>query len=302
MEVPGTDYNKKNRRWADRVRRENSVNAKQRFGGFECHRAPDRLQSKINNLASPFERQRRILEYMHNKEAYDTNNPIISLDSLSPRTKYYLPQSVSQELGWSLKSKEIKTDNVKPQNVITGLYNRRRDARIAPGSHYRKASIDHNVGFVTMLGEDSHPPKGIPRSFSLDVPRRVDPEGTDMDSLCDPLEVAEVPGDFHILPHEWKYRVSKYSPHMTESEEADTPQAQPPSEHTGAVSLPTTVVRRIDSDLSKCILNQGRFMNRSASNKWYRPLNSNDVSRYGDAYVKCMHCGPFNKSQLLVSR
>ena len=297
MEVPRTDYNKHNQRWADRVRRENSVNAQQRSVGYECHRAPNRFQSKINNLPPPSERQRRILEYMHNKEAYDANNPIISLESLSPRTKFYLPQTVSQDLGWSSKPKVERPVGTQ-QNVMTGLYNRRRDKAATCVTAHPTNAIDHNVGFVTMLGEDSHPPKGLPRSFSLDVPRLSDIDDADRVSLGDPLEVAELPGDYHVLPHEWKYRLSKFSP-ATDDDHEDT---KPISEHTGAVSLPTTILRRIDSELSKCMINQGRFMNGSVTNKWHHPLNSNDVSRYGDAYVKCMHCGPFNKSQLLVSR
>jgi len=298
MEVPRTDYNKHNQRWADRVRRENSVNAQQRSVGYECHRAPNRFQSKINNLPPPSERQRRILEYMHNKEAYDANNPIVSLDILSPRTKYYLPQSVSQELGWSLHSKSEKPHDAPRQNIMTGLYNRRRH-RVGSSDFSKPVSAtDHNVGFVTMLGEDSHPPKGLPRSFSLDAPRHADPDDADIESLADPLDVGDLPGDYHVLPHEWKYRLSKFSAPIE-----DVPlNTKPPSEHTGAVSLPSTVFRRIDSELSKCIMDQGRFLNRSTTNRWYHPLNSNDVSRYGDASVKCMHCGPFNKSQLLVSR
>lgn len=297
MEVPQTDYNKTNKRWADRVNRENKVNAKERSGGFECHRRPDRLQCKINNLPSPAERQTRILEYMRNKEACDSNNPIITLDSLSPRSKFYFPQCTSQDLGWSLKPQPDKLGTVKTKNVITGLYNRKKDVAMhLQHPQQAKTSVEHTLGYVTMLGDDSHPKKGMPRSLSLDIQKPSTPTDADIDSLGDPLEVESLPGDYHILPHEWKYRLSYISPR------GDVLPSRAPSESIGAVSIPTTVLRRIDTNLSNCITNQGHFMNRSRTNKWYRPLNSNDVSRYGDAYVKCMHCGPFNKSQLLVSR
>ena len=298
MEVPQTDYNKGNKRWTDRIHRENMVNAKQRSAGFECHRCPDRLQCKINNLPAPSERQKRILEYMQNKEACDTNNPIITLDSLSPRGKFYFPQCTSHDLGWSMKSQPDQLGAVKPKNVITGLYNRRKDvvSHSSPVRGEGPTSVDHTLGYVTMLGDNSHPNKGMPRLLSLDIQKPLTPADADFESLSDPLEVSSLPGDFHILPHEWKYRLSHLSPR------GDVVTSREPSESIGAVSIPTTVVRRIDANLTKCFLNQGPFMNRSRSNKWYRPLNSNDVSRYGDAYVKCMHCGPFNKSQLLVSR
>lgn len=300
MEVPQTDYNKANLRWSDRIHRENSVNAKLRSAGYECHRNPDRLELKINNLPPPSVRQKRIMEYLHNKEGYDRNNPVVIIDSLSPRTKFLLPQSTSQNLGWSLKPRTGTLVVNKPKNVLTGLYNQRRRSNVQEPTvgMSTENAVDHARGYITLLGEDSHPRKGIPRSLSVDPAADCVRGVPDDDSLGDLLDIADLPGDFHIRPHELKYRASKVPPGTLQVENV----SHEPSEATGAVSIPTTVLRRVDSNLSKCIENQNEYMNGNTSNKWYRPLNSNDVSRYGDAYVKCMHCGPFNKSQLLVSR
>ena len=157
---------------------------------------------------------------------------------------------------------------------------------------------DHNVGYVTLLGDNSHPTKG--RSHSLVDCRRAS-EDSLKQTTPQPLPGVNLPGDYHIRPHEWSYLISK----VPRAPCSDEPTREPVStipKSGSAISIPTTVVRHVDQTLRAHMAKNREFMNRIGSNKWYHPLTSNDVSAYGDAYVKAMQCGPFNKTQLLVSR
>lgn len=44
-----------------------------------------------------------------------------------------------------------------------------------------------------------------------------------------------------------------------------------------------------------------RFYNQP-KNRWYKPLSNSDVALFADQYVKFLGTGPFNKTQLLMSR
>ena len=173
-----------------------------------------------------------------------------------------------------------------PRPTVTGLYNWSRDTAAL-------ANPDHSVGYVTRLGDNSHPRKDPDftftrqRSLSESRPTRTDIE--------DPT--IHFPGDYHLRPHEWSYLVSKMK--IEKPQVAEETQS---SHNETAVSVPTTIVRGVDRDLRAQVRRQREFMNRIGSNKWYHPLSSNDVSAYGNAYVRSMNCGPFNKTQLLVSR
>jgi hypothetical protein len=306
MEVPSVDYNKANLRCSDRIRRETFVNCKCRTYEFNCSSSPNRLQAKINNLPPPSEQQMRILEYMKLSDTSRLNNPISKLDHLSPRSKFYLPQSSSHDLGWSLG---IRSNSQKssPKNIVTGMYNWSQSRKSHETRSHHADRDNHTLGYVTLVGDDSHPHKKLPRSFSLETAqpggRNTVRDSSDVQNIkgCINDLVRKLPCDYRIKPHEWNYLVRKYTP--TVALEDDTSDAPAPAlSERGACSIPTTVIRKIDSELLERIGRHKQFMNRSKLNKWYRPLNSNEVSQYGDAYVKVMRCGPFRKSQLLVSK
>ena len=170
--------------------------------------------------------------------------------------------------------------------VVTGLYNWHRSSN----QHNRQSSsVDHTIGYVDGCGEYTHPRRA--QSFSLekvvsDNPTKVYSE----DDLNWMRSSINYPGDHHLRPHEWAYICSSFKP---------SPQISSPKDflsNISGVSIPTTVVRGVDRSLRK------RMMNKIDIRKWSHPLSMNDVSLYGDAYVKSMHCGPHNKTQLLISR
>ena len=298
------DYNKANLRWADRIHRENQVNGRIRSSGYDVASTLVRIQEKINNLPPPSEQMTNILEYMRLKEGCDTNIPFRSIDSLSPRSKYYIPQTSSQQFGWSVGIRGNAT-RVNQKNIVPGMYNWTKCRVDPPIQECSPDTNAHTLGYVTLLGEDTHPRKGLPRSFSVDNgitrhDKNVPPAFTDQGENAERV-LGKLPGDYHLLPHEWNFFVTK----ATDSLEAKSPLASESVStlsNCEAVSIPTTIVRGIDSELGKSLSVQKQFINGSGSNKWYRPLNSNAVSQYGDAYTRVMHCGPFSKSQLLVSR
>jgi hypothetical protein len=217
-----------------------------------------------------------------------------------------MPQSSSQELGWAFCPRD-SSYRKSPKNVVTGMYNwsSSRPAKL------RDQSLDckeHTLGFITLVGDDSHPKKRVPRRFNVDS--RKTKEGLvkgGLDEVSQELKefkdaMADLPGDYRMKPYEWKYVASKISADREPREEPITSGADPCNSSSAACSIPTTVVRNIDSEMALLMNKQRQFLNRSKANKWYHPLNSNEVSRYGDAYVKVMHFGPYSKSQLLVSR
>ena len=148
------------------------------------------------------------------------------------------------------------------------------------------------MGYVTLVGENTHPGKG--RSFSL-IPvsrhreRSAEYKPTDA--------IVRHPGDYHMRPHEWAFALSKM-------DRGPGPEIEkvPESSVATAISVPTTIVKEVDKQLRVHLANQREYLNRIGSNKWYHPLSTNDVSAYGNAYIKSMQCGPFEKTQLLVSR
>jgi len=171
---------------------------------------------------------------------------------------------------------------------MTGLYNWSRNVP-PPGSP------DHNVGYVTRLGDNSHPRKDPEFTLPANQARsNSEPPA----ALSEPFGSAVYfPGDYHLRPHEWSYLMSKVN-----FETSEFPTETESSRNVSAVSIPTTIVRGVDTSLRSQLQRQREFMNRIGSNKWYHPLSSNDVSAYGNAYVRSMNCGPFSKTQLLVSR
>lgn len=167
--------------------------------------------------------------------------------------------------------------------TVTGLYNWHRSVRSD------SVTSTHTVGYVTHLGEFSHPRKE--RSFSLSEPI---PSGTPVPIFVNTLD--KYPGDHHLRPHEWAFLCSRLP--LPAEESRDIVDADKLS----AVSIPTEFVAQVDASLHATVERQKPFMNRIGTNKWFHPLNSNEISAYGDAYVRSMHCGPHSKSQLLISR
>jgi hypothetical protein len=259
-ECPG-DLIKANLRWADRIARENNILSLSLTPEFQFNRSVASVQGKIGSMPSPTERQLRVLEFMKLKEEAERNEPDVTLNPLSPRKKFLIPQLSSQAFGWAESgqfTQGTKTIGVEPKGTLTGLYNKIPNVE-TDGSGTPRAS-KHTVGYVTLVGQDSHPRKGVREKGSEPIKRE---------------------GGF------WQ---SKYS----ESRQI----CKLPT----ALSVPTTVIREADRKVISGMFKYRQFMNRIGSNRWYHPLSSNEVSEYGDAYVKCMGTGPFSKTQLLVSR
>lgn len=195
-------------------------------------------------------------------------------------------------MGWSvggLANKRDASGNTS-QPTVTGLYNWDRDRQV-------RVTSDHNIGYVTLVGDFSHPPKGESRFTGIVASTRTRSQS--------PIELP--PGDFHLRKHELINRVRR-SGVLVESDgcepclEIDEAESDDKSVTDNGRSVPTTEIRRIDRNLRLCVNEFKPFMNRSGGNKWYHPLSSNDVSLYGNTYVKTMHVTPFSKTQLLVSR
>lgn len=162
--------------------------------------------------------------------------------------------------------------------------------------HYKSASVDretgnHNVGYITMVGESSHPIKRpMLRMKTHDMGFTP---SKDLD-----LTPISIPGDFHLRKHELKFRVGK-------SDCCELPEPEDEvvdMESDQGRSIPTTEIRKIDRSLRLNVEKFKPFMNRIGRNRWYHPLTSNDVSAYGSTYVRTMLVTPFAKTQLLVSR
>jgi hypothetical protein len=172
--------------------------------------------------------------------------------------------------------------------TLTGLYNWRRGFQPSnPGNHERT----HNVGFVTRVGDFSHPEKDL--SFTLDI---AEPS-TDQEPVDLPMTI---PGDFHLQKHELAYRLRPSDFHNPAQCEAPEPSDCKVSDC--GRSIPTTVIRTVDRQISTDVDQLKPFMNTMGGSRWHRPLKTNDVSAYGNAYVRTMHATPFSKTQLLVSR
>ena len=180
-----------------------------------------------------------------------------------------------------------------PKAVITGLYNKHCSSR--PPRNLTLDRASHHVGYVTQLGNDSHPRKGeLPEKEIIGIQPGTKPlDGKEVEWLESSIKY---PGDHHMRPHEWAFVCSA----MPETRVNVPEVIRPPTG--SAVSIPTTFVRKVDEKLLDKVGRHKEFLNRVGSNKWYHPLCTNDVSSYGNAYVRCMHCGPHNKSQLLISR
>lgn len=162
---------------------------------------------------------------------------------------------------------------------------------------------DHHEGYVTLLGDYSHPPR---KSSSLASYSSVCCDTHDEDRLLESLKSIEealkmtrgnLPGDFNLRPHEKAFLYSKIfvKPDLVHSERADRKSSNRRPRSVDGESIATADVAKVDSTLNEYIKYKKNF-------KWNYPLSSNEISLYGDAYVKSMHCGPFRKTQLLVSR
>ncbi len=201
-------------------------------------------------------------------------------------------------MGWSVEGlnikKESKLRSKEPKGTVTGLYNWKREYK--PINHDLDPA-DHNMGYVTLLGDYSHPPK-------INLSQGVPEEPHRARSLTEPRFR---PGDFHLRKHEWRFEFGKEQLARSDMNKPDLgPEGVqddlPASVTDYGRSVPTTEIRKIDSNLRLCVDSFRPFMNRTVTNRWYHPLSSNDVSSYGNAYVKTMHVTPFNKTQLLASR
>ena len=295
MEVPEVDYNKANLQWANRIAKEKSYSPSQSDSvQLISHGSVTSVQGKISNLPAPFVHRQRVLEFMNLREAAESNSPIFPT-SFSPRLKFLLPQSSSQDLGWSLSGQfptMQRKREVEQKGTITGLYNSKNEVSRSNSVPRR---FGHTLGYVTLVGVDSHPRKGIRGSI------RSPKAKTEADDTCSE-DGPDIPGDFHMRPHEWARWQSQLVPRHESVKFDYSKEENPCASNTSGLSVPTTVIREADRNVSRGIEKQRQFMNRIGSNKWFRPLNSNEVSAYGDAYVRSMGTGPFSKTQLLVSR
>ena len=158
---------------------------------------------------------------------------------------------------------------------------------------------DHKLGYVTRLGDFSHPSKSKAVYFTATTEASETPDSEEI--LPQPAVGDICPGDFHLLPHEWAFRISKMPTADCKAGKSKSVRDEPGESDCGK-SVPTTVVRAIDTKLQVEMDRLKPFMNRVGENRWYHPLSSNDVSAYGNSYVRTMHTTPFAKTQLLVSR
>lgn len=160
---------------------------------------------------------------------------------------------------------------------------------------------DHKLGYVTRLGDFTHPRKDKIVTLTPVAHRSKTPDTGEIPPNIPKGESIATPGDFHLLPHEWAFRISKIPVTEYKAGKAASMQDEPRESDCGK-SVPTTVVRAIDTNLQLEMDRLKPFLNRVGENRWYHPLSSNDVSAYGNSYVRTMHTTPFAKTQLLVSR
>lgn len=76
---------------------------------------------------------------------------------------------------------------------------------------------------------------------------------------------------------------------------------RPDSQDTG-FSLPTGIMREADNNLRRSVAEHRVYMKGFAKSKWNHPVITNDISEYGNAYIRALKAGPFNKTQILVGR
>ena len=92
MELPAIDFNAVNLRWADRIFKENKINARLRSPRFDYRKETGGISSKISTIPPPRERERRVLEFMRLKEASSAVNAEFTFHVSSPRHSFLLPQ------------------------------------------------------------------------------------------------------------------------------------------------------------------------------------------------------------------
>ncbi len=235
MELPGYDYTKANSRWRDRISREDRVHGRSRTGGYEARSVPVKVMGKITRIASPVYQRSRVLEYMSLRDASRLNEEFEFTRSLSPRDRYLLPPSSSKATGWAAPD---GSTHAQAKPVVPGLYNWKK------GFVKHDPCPSHNLGYVTLVGVDSHPKKKT----------------------------------------------------------IDTPEREDSSEDTAGFSVPSMAVREIDNSLRRSVAEHRNYMVGFGKTKWTHPVTMNDISTYGNAYIRAFKSGPFNKTQILVSR
>ncbi|KAF4661456.1 hypothetical protein FOL47_006667 [Perkinsus chesapeaki] len=303
------DLNKEFLLWAQRIEKENKINAKITGSPFTLARPPELVANKPTQ--ENFSKRRPSLA-----------EPGALLDNLKkaaafPRDKFLLPQTTAQDLGWLLgEGKGLIAKGMHPSSVTTGLGNWRRNFPRPP-----ERAETHHKGYVTMLGELEHP-ADMQRSVrkSLSVPS-LDAESSDsppphvmvpqhsLRFLGKPVE--DLPGDIHIKKHEWAYmrnqlRGSQESPQCKlprrRGSSVDTSISEPSRLTVSTVPDGLTEVSKLWHKQAARINAVKRLMPNHCVTRWYKPLGNSDVSQYANDYVLSFGCGPFDKHQLLANR
>ncbi|KAF4679443.1 hypothetical protein FOZ60_015056 [Perkinsus olseni] len=200
------DLNKEFQLWAERIEKENKVNAKITDSPFTLARPPEVVANKPNQETFGTHRKASVV---------DTGDLLDNLRKAAafPRDKFLLPQTTAQDLGWLLgDGKGLLSKGMCPTTVTTGLGNWRRHF---PRPAEREDT--HHRGYVTMLGEFDYPTdmqrvvrdsRSVPDLAEASPFRRSSKKNRSkrMASLRFLGQAVEdLPGDIHIKKHEWAY-------------------------------------------------------------------------------------------------
>ncbi|KAF4666077.1 hypothetical protein FOL46_003284 [Perkinsus olseni] len=200
------DLNKEFQLWAERIEKENKVNAKITDSPFTLARPPEVVANKPNQETFGTHRKASVV---------DTGDLLDNLRKAAafPRDKFLLPQTTAQDLGWLLgDGKGLLSKGMCPTTVTTGLGNWRRHF---PRPAEREDT--HHRGYVTMLGEFDYPTdmQRVVRD-SRSVPDLAEARPSRQSSKKNRSKrmgslrflgqaVEDLPGDIHIKKHEWAY-------------------------------------------------------------------------------------------------
>lgn len=201
--------------------------------------------------------------------------------------RFLFPQTTSQDIGFLLDP-----DSGAKHSVITGLTNFYKYKNSIPRTHH--------LGLVTLTGDFlndrhlGHEATAKRRAQSEVSANRSRLSAISEEEKPENSRLFQVPGDWHLRPHEWAYILSRSRDELNKESEnlSDT--------ISEVQSTTSTAVHRQYHRTRREMTEAGKFL--PGKTPYNFPLSNSDVAVYADAYVKSFACGPFDKHQLLVNR
>jgi hypothetical protein len=210
-------------------------------------------------------------------------NAIVSAPRTEPpRTpaRFLFPQTTSQDIGFLLDP-----DTGGKHSVITGLMNF--------CNYKNEIPRNHHLGLVTLTGDFLTAQDARNRRAQSEVSLRSSPVACATSS--ENSKFCQVPGDWHLRPHEWAYIASRNRPDG-DAEKSETI----PDTISEVKSTTSSAVHRHHERMRAQMKQAAKFL--PGHTPYNFPLSNSDVALYADAYVRSFSCGPFDKHQLLVNR